>query len=69
MVKLKLKNSQLLLNLYTYTYVASLNVYGKTPPRFGENAVTLPVDVDRPCFLMTQLFLMTLGERLKKLHS
>ena len=27
------------------------NVYGKTqPPRFGENAVTLPLDVDRPCF-------------------
>ena len=26
------------------------NVYGKTPPRFGENAVTLPLDVNRPCF-------------------
>ena len=26
-------------------------IYGKTPPRFGENAVTLPLDVDRPCFL------------------
>ena len=25
--------------------------YGKTPPRFGENAVTLPLDVDRPCYL------------------
>ena len=25
------------------------NVYGKPPPRFGENAVTLPLDVDRPC--------------------
>ena len=24
--------------------------YGKTPPpRFGENAVKLPLDVDRPC--------------------
>ena len=28
------------------------NVYGKTPPpRYGENAVTLPLDVDRPCFI------------------
>ena len=27
------------------------NVYGKTPPpRFGDNAVTLPLDVDRPCY-------------------
>jgi hypothetical protein len=27
------------------------NDYGKTPPtRFGENAVTLPLDVGRPCF-------------------
>ena len=54
MVKLKLKNCQLLLDLYTYTYVVYQlmyeNVYGKTPPRFGENAVTLPLDVDRPCF-------------------
>ena len=25
-------------------------VYGKTPPKFGENNVTLPLDVDRPCF-------------------
>ena len=31
------------------------NVYGKTPPpRFGENAVTLPLDVDRPCFIISQ---------------
>ena len=29
------------------------NIYGKTSPRFGENAVTLPVDVDRPCFNYT----------------
>ena len=30
------------------------NVYGKTqPPRFGENAVTLPLDVDRPCYSQT----------------
>ena len=29
------------------------NDYGKTPPlRFGENAVTLPLDVDRPCFIL-----------------
>ena len=29
------------------------NVYGKTPPpRFGEYAVTLPLDVDRPRFYM-----------------
>ena len=28
------------------------HVYGKTPPRFwlGENAVTLPMAVDRPCY-------------------
>ena len=26
------------------------NVYGKTRSRFGENAVALPMDVDRPCF-------------------
>ena len=51
-----MKNCQLLLDLYTYTYVVYQlmyeNVYGKTPPpRFGENAVTFPLDVDRPCFL------------------
>ena len=59
MVKLKLKNCQSLLDLYTYTnyyyYVVYQlmyeNVYGKTPPpRFVENAVTLSLDVDRPCF-------------------
>ena len=52
-VKLLLKNCQLLLDLYTYTYVVYQLmyeiVYEKTPPRFGENAVTLPLDVDRPC--------------------
>ena len=54
MVKLKLKNCQLLLDLFTYTYVVYQlmyeNVYGKTPPRFGENDVTLALEVDRPCF-------------------
>ena len=25
------------------------NVYGKTPPTFGKNAFTLPLDVHRPC--------------------
>ena len=54
MVKLKIENCQFLLDLYTYTYVVYQlmyeNVYGKTPPpRLGENAVTLPLDVDRPC--------------------
>ena len=28
------------------------NVYGKTPPRFGENAVALPLDVDHPCVII-----------------
>ena len=33
------------------------NVYGKTPPpRFGENAVTLPLDVDRPCSKRSTIF-------------
>ena len=35
------------------------NVYGKTPPRFGENAVTLPLDVDRlhkHCSLHTAVY-------------
>ena len=54
MVKLKPKKCQLLLDFFTYTYVVYQlmyeNVYGKTPPpRFGEYAVTLPLDVDRPC--------------------
>ena len=34
------------------------NVYGKTSPRFGENAVTLSLDVDRPCFSIPCLFLI-----------
>ena len=28
------------------------NIYVKTPPRFGENAGTLPLDIDRPCFII-----------------
>ena len=30
------------------------NVYGKTPPKFGENAVTLPLDVDGPWFFLVK---------------
>ena len=41
---------------FVYIYICRLTVYvwkclWKTSPRFGENAVTLPLDVDRPCFL------------------
>ena len=66
-VKLKLNNCQLLLDLYTYyKYVVYQlmyeNVYGKTPPpRSGENAVTLPLDVDRPCFIF--IYIYNIGQK------
>ena len=52
----KLKDCQLLLDLYSctyvhiyiYTYVVYQLMYENV---YGKNAVTLPLDVDRPCFL------------------
>ena len=41
------------------------NVYGITPPRFGENAVTLPLDVDHPCFVLY----VTMIENLKNIFG
>ena len=37
------------------------NVYGKTSPIFGENAVTLPLDVDRPCLYYNDILMMEGG--------